>query len=178
MDRNEHEQEICVSAADEYFHREPITKIVWHNYQSVHSLQNQYYLFTISTDGKILIWKYNTEYPEKSLAFPSKGHMLVSQKNKVTILHGATALERLSANSSLTDHNYLIGLHNGLVQKCSIRLPEAKDIRHFLQPRKDITWSDAAIHFMHNCYHQRNSQKIMDLVDNYMIDKKAYPRNV
>jgi WD40 repeat protein len=147
----------------------------------VHSLQSQYYLFTISTDGKILIWKYNSEYPEKSLAFPSKGHMLVSRKSnndKVTILHGATALEGLSGASSLTDRNYLIGLHNGLVQRCTIKLPEAKDIRHFLQPRKDITWSDAAIHFMCNCYHQRNSQKIVDLVDNYMIDKKAYPRNV
>jgi len=46
-----------------------------------------------------------------------------------------------------------------------------------LQHNKNVTWSDEAVKFLGNCYHHRNTQKIKDIVDQYMLNK-PYPRNV
>lgn len=72
LDKKDKEAEQCSSLADEYFHREPIQKIVWLGYESEFSSSLLYYLVTISMDGKILYWKN----PEKNLTSPSKGHIL------------------------------------------------------------------------------------------------------
>ena len=67
-DQNSHLQK---SEADEYFHREPIKKVVWLTISHSDSMQLEYCLVTISSDGKILTWKN----PEKHLRYPIKGHI-------------------------------------------------------------------------------------------------------
>lgn len=51
------EPQIAVSAIDEYYHREAITKLIWVKYESLTSLAVSYSLLTVSTDAKILVWR-------------------------------------------------------------------------------------------------------------------------
>lgn len=52
------EPQIAVSAIDEYFHREAITKLVWVRQESLTTLVVRVSLISTSTDGKILVWRY------------------------------------------------------------------------------------------------------------------------
>jgi WD40 repeat protein len=48
---------LCSSTIDEYYHRESISSVVWVKYESLTSLAVSYSLMTVSTDGKILVWR-------------------------------------------------------------------------------------------------------------------------
>jgi hypothetical protein len=65
-----------VSAIDEYFHREAITKLVWVRQESLTTLAVRVSLISTSTDGKILVWRYGDQ-----LRYPIKGHLLAAKKN-------------------------------------------------------------------------------------------------
>ncbi len=69
---------ICKSDADEYFHREPITQIIWLLSESLTTSSLEMNLVSISTDGKILFWN---EPLRSLLRYPIKGHMLARIKN-------------------------------------------------------------------------------------------------
>lgn len=68
---------ISKSEADEYFHREPIRRIIWLPFESMSSLQQEMCLVTISGDGKILMW----QNPMKNLRYPIKGHLTARVQN-------------------------------------------------------------------------------------------------
>ena len=46
-----------ISAIDEYYHREAITKLLWVKQESLTTLAIQTSLLSCSTDGKILVWR-------------------------------------------------------------------------------------------------------------------------
>lgn len=63
-----------MSAIDEYFHREAITKLIWVRNENL-NLQVTTSLISASTDGKILVWRY-----EDKLKYPIKGYLLAKKK--------------------------------------------------------------------------------------------------
>ena len=63
-----------VSAIDEYYHREAITKLCWVKQESLTTLAIQTSLVSTSTDGKILVWRL-----EDKLRYPIKGHLLAKK---------------------------------------------------------------------------------------------------
>jgi len=76
---------ISSSTMDEYFHRESITQMIWVEQQNslpINTLNSQYNLISLSTDGKMLFW--NMKYEEKGdgslLNYPIKGYSLLRKK--------------------------------------------------------------------------------------------------
>lgn len=63
-----------ISAIDEYYHREAITKLIWVRQESLTTLAITTSLLSTSTDGKILVWRLNDK-----LRFPVKGHLLAKK---------------------------------------------------------------------------------------------------
>ena len=71
---NSEEYLMHVSAIDEYFHREAICKLIWVRQENL-NLQVMTSLVSTSTDGKILVWRY-----EDKLKYPIKGYLLGKKK--------------------------------------------------------------------------------------------------
>ena len=69
-------------------------------------------LISTSTDGKILVWRY-----EDKLKFPIKGDFLAKKKGKDVQVIGGTALDKVHLSE---DNTYLVGTEGGSVFKCSI----------------------------------------------------------
>jgi hypothetical protein len=84
------EPQICVSAIDEYFHREAITKLIWVRQENL-NLQVNTSLVSTSTDGKILVWRF-----EDKLRYPIKGYMLAKKKGNDVSVTGGTALDKVN----------------------------------------------------------------------------------
>jgi len=70
-DRDANSEMVLKSEADEYFHREPIRKVLWINVPSEYIGGELVSLVSVSSDGKVLIWKN----PERQLRYPIKGHI-------------------------------------------------------------------------------------------------------
>jgi hypothetical protein len=76
------------SEIDEYYHRESITKLIWVKYESIVSLAVSYCLMSVSTDGKILVWRLSDK-----LRFPIKGHLLARKsksKGEINVVGGTS----------------------------------------------------------------------------------------
>lgn len=56
---------LCSSRIDEYTHREVITRVMWINTSQVGDHNERISIMTVSTDGKLLVWK-----PEDNLKYP------------------------------------------------------------------------------------------------------------
>lgn len=82
--------QICVSAIDEYYHREAIQKLIWVRTENM-NLQVSTSLVSTSTDGKILVWRY-----EDKLKFPIKGYLLARKKGNETQIIGGTSLDKIN----------------------------------------------------------------------------------
>ena len=80
-------------------------------------------LVSISTDGKILVWRL-----EDKLRYPIKGHMLAKKKGAETTVIGGTAMD---ITHVMNDNNYLVGTEGGQIFKCSINPPSDGDVSHF-----------------------------------------------
>lgn len=106
------EPQIAVSAIDEYFHREAITKLIWVRQESLTTLAVRVSLISTSTDGKILVWRYGDQ-----LRYPIKGHLLAAKKNQESSITGGTALDKVN---QMEDNTYLVGTEGGSIFKCSI----------------------------------------------------------
>jgi WD repeat-containing protein 34 len=104
-------QVVCKSEADEYFHREPIRRINWLTFESVHSLALSICLVTISSDGKILMW----ENPMKSLRYPIKGHMTARVKNNNLQVLGGTNIAMIAGAFGLDENAFIVGTEGGVV---------------------------------------------------------------
>jgi len=65
----------------------------------------------------------------------------------------------------LEDCAFLIGTEGGMIQRCLIKKPIDKDIRHFLQAHEGVTWSEEAYRFLGNIADQKMIQKIKDQID-------------
>lgn len=83
------EPQLCVSAIDEYYHREAITKLIWVKNESL-NLEVKISLVSTSTDGKILVWR-----AQDKLRYPIKGHLLARKKGNETQIIGGTSLDRV-----------------------------------------------------------------------------------
>lgn len=82
--------QICVSAIDEYYHREAIQKLIWVRTENM-NLKVITSLVSTSTDGKILVWRY-----EDKLKFPIKGYLLARKKGNDTQIIGGTSLDKVN----------------------------------------------------------------------------------
>jgi hypothetical protein len=69
-------------------------------------------LVSTSTDGKILVWRY-----QDHLRYPIKGHLLASKKGSESTTTGGTALDKVNV---MEDNTYLCGTEGGAIFKCSI----------------------------------------------------------
>ena len=161
------------SQADEYFHREPIRKICWQVNEVLSSMQKQITLVTIASDGKILLWNN----PIKSLRYPIKGHIFAKMKNNQVIIQSGSSLAMLGDQYGLDESSFIVGTEGGLVQKVMIQKAQDKDIRHYLSQNQNVQWSDEAVQFLGNISDQRVTQKVKDIVDQYML-MRPHPRQV
>lgn len=80
--------EVCNSRADEYYHRESVTQLIWIEQQQFGSLKYMQNLISTSTDGKILVWD-----PENKLTHPTKGYLIAKKKKADLMIMGGTALD-------------------------------------------------------------------------------------
>lgn len=175
MDESKREGSAVVtkSEADEYFHREPIKKVVWMLLESADSFEPEVHLVSISGDGKVLVWKN----PLKSLRYPVKGHLIARVKERELQILGGNSISMIKGQGSLEDQAFIVGTEGGMVQRCLLRRPEYKDVRYFLSNNPNVTWSEEAMNFLGNISDQRQLQKIKDLVDQYM-QQRPPPRQV
>jgi len=88
---DQEDPQICVSAIDEYYHREGISRLIWVRQESLTSLAVKISLVSTSTDGKILVWRYLDK-----LRYPIKGHLLARKKGAETQIIGGTSLDKVS----------------------------------------------------------------------------------
>lgn len=93
-----------VSSIDEYYHRETITRLIWVRHENM-NLQVSTSLVSTSTDGKILVWRY-----EDKLKFPIKGYLLAKKKGNETAVVGGTALDKVTLQD---DNTYIVGTEGG-----------------------------------------------------------------
>lgn len=114
---------ICHSAIDEYYHREAITKLIWVKYESLTSLSINYSLMTVSTDGKILVWRVSDK-----LRYPIKGHLLARKKGGELSIVGGTSFSRVHGQD---ENTFVVGTEGGSIFKCQIQQPVDKDISHY-----------------------------------------------
>lgn len=76
------------------------------------NLQVSTSLISTSTDGKILVWRYDDK-----LRFPIKGYLLAKKKGNEAQVIGGTALDKVNLQE---DNTYLVGTEGGSVFKCSV----------------------------------------------------------
>ena len=152
-----------ISAIDEYYHREAITKLIWVRQESLTTLAITTSLVSTSTDGKILVWRLNDK-----LRFPVKGHLLAKKtKSAETAIIGGTALDKVYISE---DNTYLVGTEGGQVLKCPISQPSDKDISHYFEQNTSVRWKEEAINVLANL----PSKSIMEVkkrVERYAQDK-------
>lgn len=115
------------SEPDEYYHREAINEIEWLRIEHANNSVS-YFLITISTDGKVLMW-YN---PERTLKFPVKGHMLVQTKSYGGDLEshsflGGSSLNLVKGVYGQNESTLLIGTYGGQVQRVALKHPTAEN---------------------------------------------------
>ena len=104
-------------------------------------------ILTISTDGKILIWND----PVRSLKFPIKGHLIARIKdNQIQSLGGSSMALIKGSLFGLDELKIIIGTESGIIQRCLVKKPEDKDIKHFLTTNSNVTWSEEAYRFLSN----------------------------
>ena len=101
---DKNKQMFSKSTADEYFHREPISKLLWVELpvESSTRSEREVVLLSTSTDGKVLIWNS----PVVQLRYPIKGHLLVGGQMS---LGGTTMVLSGSIKSEFEDMKLIIG---------------------------------------------------------------------
>lgn len=164
---------ICKSESDEYFHREPIHKLLWTINESVNSLNKETSLVTVSSDGKILVWNN----PLKNLRFPILGHIFAKVKDRQLVMMSGSSLALIPDTLGMEENHFMVGTEGGLVQKVSVSKHKDKDIRDLLTGNPQVNWSEEAMSFLSNISDQKVTQKVKDHVDSYMLMRPA-PRQV
>lgn len=130
-----------VSAIDEYFHREAICKLIWVRQENL-NLQVTTSLVSTSTDGKILVWRY-----EDKLKYPIKGYLLGKKKGTETHVVGGTALDKVNLQE---DNTYLVGTEGGGVYKCSINQASNSDVSGLFGDNHSVRWKPEAFSVLEN----------------------------
>lgn len=140
-DVSQEEPQIAVSQIDEYFHREEITKLIWVRQENIATMQIKVSLVSTSTDGKILVWRY-----QDKLRYPIKGHLLATKKGSDTALTGGTSLDKVN---QMEDNTYLVGTEGGSIFKCSVTPPSDSDISHLFE-KSSLRWKQDAVQVIAN----------------------------
>lgn len=130
-----------MSAIDEYFHREAITRLIWVRHENL-NLQVTTSLVSTSTDGKILVWRY-----EDKLRFPIKGYLLAKKKGTETMVIGGSALDKVSLQE---DNTYIVGTEGGALSKCSINQATDGDVSSLINDNPRLRWKPEALSVMDN----------------------------
>ena len=108
---------------DEYYHRETITKLIWLRNESLTTMAISYSLISVSTDAKILVWRYNDK-----LKYPARGYLVARKKGGELAMVGGTSFCKIAEADNST---FIVGTEGGSIFKCSIQQPTDKDISHF-----------------------------------------------
>lgn len=119
------------SEPDEYFHRESIKNLEWLKIEHANG-SFSYYLLSISTDGKVLMW-FN---PLKGLKFPIRGHMLVSVKSYGGDLEsyqylGGSSMSLVKTVYGTNESALLIGTNGGQVKRVLMKHPTMEPLDVF-----------------------------------------------
>jgi len=152
--------QLYISAIDEYFHREAITKLLWVKHESIETLAVHTSLVSTSTDGKILVWRL-----EDKLRFPVKGHMMTKKGADIVVM-GGTALD---TTFIMNDTTYFAGTEGGQLFKCTITQPSDSDISAFFDSSSGVRWKQEAINVMANLP-KKNIGEVRKRVERYVQD--------
>lgn len=160
------EPEICNSRADEYFHRESITKLIWISQQQIGSLKYIHSLISTSTDGKILIWD-----PENKLDHPTRGHIIARKRKGQLAMIGGTSLDSNPFDNSM----FILGTEGGTIFKCNLETTSFSDQLkgggNFDALQKRLRWRKDSEKFMETITNQINQEQIKQEVERYCMDR-------
>ena len=160
------EPEICNSRADEYFHRESITKLVWISQQQIGSLKYIHSLISTSTDGKILIWN-----PENKLNYPTRGHIIARKRKGQLSMIGGTSLDSNPFDNSM----FILGTEGGTIFKCNLETTSFSDQlagdSNFDTMQKRLRWRKESEKFMDTIANQVSQEQIKQDVERYCMDR-------
>jgi WD40 repeat protein len=109
------EQLVACTQIDDYFHREPISKVQW-----VYNMEKrEYEVVSISGDGNVLFWSLRTQPP---LAYPTRGFRCVKKSGggskKKTDVIGGTAMS--FAGAGRMSSAFIVGSEAGAVYRSSL----------------------------------------------------------
>ena len=158
--------EICSSRADEYYHREVITQLLWIQQQQFGSLKYIYNLISASTDGKILVWS-----PENKLSHPKRGYIIARKKKADIVILGATCID-----VNLSDINtFILGTEEGAIFKLSIPMTSFSGqfdaTGDFESLQKKLRWKKDAVDFMNTINNKIGLEKLKQDVERYWMDR-------
>lgn len=154
--------ELCSSRADEYYHREVITQLLWIQQQQFGSLKFVYNLLSASTDGKILVWS-----PENKLTHPKRGYLIARKKKTNIVILGATAL----AVNTDDINSFILGTEEGAIFKLSIPMTsfsgQFESSGDFDSLPKKLRWKKEAEEFMNTINNKVELDKLKQDVERY-----------
>lgn len=160
------DSEICNSRADEYYHRESITQLVWISQQQLGSLKYVFTLVSCSTDGKILIWN-----PENKLKYPSRGHLIAKKKKGQITLVGGTSLDV----NCIDKNTFILGTEGGMIFKCNLQLTAFSEklvaTGNFDSLPKRLSWRKEAEEIMDTITNKVGLQQVLQEVERYCMDR-------
>lgn len=158
--------EICNSRADEYYHRESITQLVWVSQQQIGGFKYIHTLVSTSTDGKILLWN-----PENKLDHPIRGHILARKKKGELNVIGGTALDVNNKDIN----SFIVGTEGGSLFKCNLPLTSFNEIisvaGQFEGLQKKLRWKKEAEDVMNTISNRVSMDTVKQDVERYCMDR-------
>lgn len=160
------EPEICNSRADEYYHRESVTQLVWISQQQFGGFKFTHNLVSTSTDGKILVWD-----PENNLSHPTRGYLIARKRKGELATIGGTGLD-----VSCKDINtFILGTEGGTIFKCNIPMTAFSEqlatTGNFDALQKKLRWKKEAEDVMNTVSNNVSLEKIKQEVERYCMDR-------
>jgi WD40 repeat protein len=138
----------CISKVDSYFHKECVNLVKWIKFED-----GNYYILSLSEEGRLLIWN-----PEDKLTYPSLGFSL-----KFKIGKNSYPINPISMGVDLFESfNFVIGTLDGNIYKCSFAKPDENIHEYIFSQSSGTVWRRAV------------RQLISNMNDNDVIEMKNY----
>jgi WD40 repeat protein len=125
------------------------------------TLQKTVSLVSTSTDGKILVWRY-----QDKLRYPIKGHSLLHKIGAESLVIGGTSLDKVN---QMEDNTYLVGTEGGSIFKCSVGQPSDTDIAHLFE-NSSLRWKTEAQQVIANLP-KKSMAEVKKRVERYAQDR-------
>ena len=159
--------ELSSSRADDYYHREVITQLIWIQQYQFGSLKYIHNLLSASTDGKVLVWS-----PENKLTHPKRGYLIARKKKTNIVTLGATSL----AVDSEDINSFILGTEEGSIFKLNIPMTsfsgQFETIGDFGSLQKKLRWKKEAEEFMNTINNNKiGLDKLKQDVERYWMDR-------